>query len=73
MNDTSSRSHAALIATIIMREGGGDNENDSDGDRGRDGGEGGGGKDKDKGSVSNSISTYSESSLVIVDLAGSER
>ena len=65
MNDTSSRSHAALIATIIMREGGADNGSDSDG--------GEGGNDKDKGSVSNSISTYSESSLVIVDLAGSER
>ena len=39
--------------------------------RSSDGGEGG--KDKDKGSVSNSISTYSERSLVIVDLAGSER
>ena len=53
MNDTSSRSHAALIATIIMREGGADNGSDSDGGEGR--------KDKDKGSVSNSISTYSES------------
>lgn len=68
MNETSSRSHAALIITTIMR--------DSDGDSGdgeaalsiSGGGSCCGAVDKEGKHLS-----YIESSLVIVDLAGSER
>ena len=59
MNETSSRSHAALIVTIIMRDNDGHCETEVFST---------GAGEKEGGHLS-----YSESSLIIVDLAGSER
>ena len=59
MNETSSRSHAALIVTIIMRDNDGHCETEVSST---------GAAEKEGGHLS-----YSESSLIIVDLAGSER
>ena len=59
MNETSSRSHAALIVTIIMRDNDGHCETEVSST---------GAGEKEGGHLS-----YSESSLIIVDLAGSER